>query len=850
MSEPHAAPPFTSNPIFASALAYLRAGFSIFHIEQGSNKKTTFHWGHLRDKPLSEAEAGRIWGRKANIPGIALICGRASGGLVLLDFDNHAEEVYPVFCQAIQAEAPGLLDRVAQIKSPRGYHLWFRWAVASAPASTVLASDPKQPPGQQVITETRGEGGYGLAPGSPPECHKLGLPYTPIGGTDLVNLRPISEAEGKLLLQRARAWDLRRPTPPAQPKGTTCFRPGEDFDRNGPPWADILTPHGWVLVGGYGAVQHWQRPNKNEPGVSATTGYCKGKSGEDLLRVFSTNAAPLEGGKAYGKFRTVAMLCYAGNLSACAKQLRADGWGGKPPSPPTGSAPPPPQPPPSEGGKGGGGAAGLVRAILEAGAHLFRADDGMPYVRQKVDGISRVYSLPSLGYAYHIREVAWRLTGETIGAASIETTMQTLCSLAAKTPNAEPVYLRVGHRDDKAYIDLGDERYQAIEIDAQGWRIQPTAPVNFIRRRGMTALPVPQQGGSINLLDRYLNVSDPLQKLLVHAWLLSALRDGTDYPLLVLSGRQHTGKSMAARILRSLVDPSSSPLRAPPEKEHDLAIAARNSWVLNIDNVENIGQSMSAALCRLSTGGAFATRALYSNDEEAVLNACRPVVLNGIGSVAERPDLLSRCLLVELQPMPEELRRSRHDLLREFELEAPLILGALLNALVTATANRGKAEGPFQSRFPGFEQLAIEAGPSFGWGAADVREAIEANQQTAGETAIAADALVGPIEAVLSANQGKWQGTATELLAALAGQAGSEVTKKGSWPKTASCLSKRLDALATPLEQSGIKVDHDRARKARTRLVILTRTATSTASNPFADPPEQPPPGDFSKERM
>jgi len=30
----------------------------------------------------------------------------------------------------------------------------------------------------EVLIETRGEGGYVLAPGCPPECHPSGKPYT------------------------------------------------------------------------------------------------------------------------------------------------------------------------------------------------------------------------------------------------------------------------------------------------------------------------------------------------------------------------------------------------------------------------------------------------------------------------------------------------------------------------------------------------------------------------------------------------------------------------------------------------------------------------------------------------
>ena len=60
---------------------------------------------------------------------------------------------------------------------------------------------------------------------------------------------------------------------------------------------------------------------------------------------------------------------------------------------------------------------------------------------------------------------------------------------------------------------------------------------------------------------------------------------------------------------------------------------------------------LSDALCRLATGGGFGTRQLYSDDEESLFEARRPVLLNGIEEVAVRGDLLDRSLIVTLSPI-------------------------------------------------------------------------------------------------------------------------------------------------------------------------------------------------------
>jgi hypothetical protein len=51
---------------------------------------------------------------------------------------------------------------------------------------------------------------------------------------------------------------------------------------------------------------------------------------------------------------------------------------------------------------------------------------------------------------------------------------------------------------------------------------------------------------------------------------------------------------------------------------------------------------LSDALCTIATGGGQAGRQFYTNGEEHIIEAHNPVVLNGIGAVITRADLLDR----------------------------------------------------------------------------------------------------------------------------------------------------------------------------------------------------------------
>ena len=98
-----------------------------------------------------------------------------------------------------------------------------------------------------------------------------------------------------------------------------------------------------------------------------------------------------------------------------------------------------------------------------------------------------------------------------------------------------------------------------------------------------------------------------------------------------------------------------------PREDRDLVIAASNGHVLACDNVVGLPGWISDTLCRLATGGGFAVRQLYTDQDEVLFDAARPVILNGIEEIVTRPDLADRAVFLTLQPIPEEHRRPEQD---------------------------------------------------------------------------------------------------------------------------------------------------------------------------------------------
>jgi hypothetical protein len=181
--------------------------------------------------------------------------------------------------------------------------------------------------------------------------------------------------------------------------------------------------------------------------------------------------------------------------------------------------------------------------------------------------------------------------------------------------------------------------------------------VHFRRPAGMLPLPVPERGGSIEALRPFLNISNQNDFVLIVAWLLAPLRPTGPYPLLAISGEQGSAKTVLSKLLRALVDPNMAPVRALPREERELMIAANNGHLLAFDNVSGLSPWLSDALCRLASGGSFAVRRLYTDDEEVLFKAARPTLLNGIEDIIGKSDLADRAIFSCAAGAPCLMRR-------------------------------------------------------------------------------------------------------------------------------------------------------------------------------------------------
>lgn len=483
--------------------------------------------------------------------------------------------------------------------------------------------------------------------------------------------------------------------------------------------------------------------------------------------------------------------------------------------------------------------ADILIALAEE-ATLFHTPAGEAYADIWISEHRETRSVRSKGFK---RWLARRFYETQNGAPNSEALQSALNVIEAKAHfdgEERPIHLRVARLDDKLYVDLGDETWRAIEISASGWQVVDDPPVRFRRAAGMLPLSEPIAGGTVEALRRFLNLSSDDDFVLVVAWLLAALRNCGPYPVLVLTGEQGSAKSTFSAVLRKLIDPNTAPLRALPREDRDLFIAANNGHVLCFDNVSGLATWISDTLCRLSTGGGFAVRQLYSDSDETLFDATRPIVLNGIEDIVARPDLADRAIFLTLTPIPEERRRPERELWDDFEEQRPAILGALLDAIVEGLARLPETRLPKHPRMADFALWATACEPAL-WDEHTFMQAYDQNRADAVVSVIEADPVAVAVRDFMAVRT-VWTGTASDLLGALSVIAGERIAKSKAWPPDAPRLGGRLRRAATFMRKTGIDIDFGRDGHDRSRGITIKKTAVEWVGNSPSAPSAVPAP--------
>lgn len=450
-----------------------------------------------------------------------------------------------------------------------------------------------------------------------------------------------------------------------------------------------------------------------------------------------------------------------------------------------------------------------VLKIVRQHCKLHHDADGRGVAVIDCENHRELWFLDSSGFKKWLRGTIYRELGCGITDQTLSTILATLQAIAQHEGDEVTVSVRCAKEGMAYVIDRCADDWSAICADPRGWKIMLRPPSLLVRTSNMRPLPVPAPRGDIDKLWKHVNIPERYRLPLL-AWLLDCLRPDTPYPVLELTGEQGSAKSSTQRRLRALIDPNKVPLRGRPKTVEDIYVAAANNYVVSFENLSHLTPEQQDAFCTLSTGGGFATRQFYTNGEEHVLEAKRPVILNGINPVATQPDLIERTISIELPTIPANERRDEQTLEAEWEADYPAILAGLLDLFAKALAKLPEIQLATKQRMADYQMLGEAIAQALEHPAGHFTSLYEQITGEGVERSLETYGITNAMQ-VFMCGRKEWKGTYLSLLGDLSSLPGID---RSHWPRSPRGLSGQLKRLAPGLRRLGLNVEplgHGRA---------------------------------------
>jgi primase-polymerase (primpol)-like protein len=379
------------------------------------------------------------------------------------------------------------------------------------------------------------------------------------------------------------------------------------------------------------------------------------------------------------------------------------------------------------------------------------------------------------------------------------------------------LFNRVGWQDGAIYYDLTTQDWKGVRIDKGGWQVVSLPPI-FRRYQHQAEQVLPVHGGDPKELLHFCNIS-PDDHCLFMVLAASFFIPNIPHVILSQTGEQGSGKSNNSRKIKSLVDPSRVMLISTPKDLEQAQMTAEKHWISTFDNISKILEWFSDFLCRGVTGEGDMKRSLYTNDDEFIRSYRRCFVLNGIGALMWRADLLDRAIIFDI-PILKDTRPERI-MDEDWRKSLPGILGGIFTAISKAMNTVGTVNGHEKFRMSDFAQWGGALAEALGYSQDEFfskyQESVDRKWQDTAEDSAFAKKIIDHLDK----NNGYWEGATVELLEELR----SEDAESIGTPKTAKWLSTELVRIAPVMRNVGIDITKREKRQAGTgrRIFVIRR---------------------------
>lgn len=395
----------------------------------------------------------------------------------------------------------------------------------------------------------------------------------------------------------------------------------------------------------------------------------------------------------------------------------------------------------------------VLLRLADSAEDYFATDQEGVFARIRIDEQIKIININSQHFENWLRNQYYELLNKTTTTSQLREVIQTLRARELmSTKTRKKTRPRVSEEQGKLYINLMNERNEAVEIGKGGWKIKEFPSSHFEKLDSASRLDSPKVGGDLSKLKKYLTVEGD-DYLLILSFIIACFMPNGPYPILILQGSQGSGKSFLSKIIKKIVDPSDpedAMILSPPKDEKDLLISARSHYLLAFDNLSGIDSDMSDKFCKLATGIAIISKKLYTDKDASVIAAKRPQILNGIDYIATRGDLADRSIIISLPKMSERMRRDEESLWSDFNNDLPDILGGIYDILSVILANYKSTNLVRTSRMADYVKWITAGETSLGIEKGKFIEIYEINKKEAALEALEKDILAYSIFEIIN----------------------------------------------------------------------------------------------------
>jgi len=459
----------------------------------------------------------------------------------------------------------------------------------------------------------------------------------------------------------------------------------------------------------------------------------------------------------------------------------------------------------------------IVELIEEIGITLFHDQFDEPHVRIKVNDHLEINKVRSTRFKTWISNELWKQEKKAISTETINTVLNLMEAKACFEGRKYTLHNRVARYEGAIWYDLGN--WKAVKVTRSGWKIVGDPPILFKRYPHQKEQVLPQHTAGVAELDdifKFVTITNEGKKLLYKANLISSFVPDIPHPIDILVGDTGTAKTTRSRIKKELVDPSHLDTQTVPTNQREFIQMADHNWFFTLDNLTSLPNWLSDGLCRVSTGDGFSKRRLYTDDEDFIYKYKRCACITGINLVATKPDLLDRSIIYELEPIPEDKRKTEKKFWEDFNGVKARILGACFTLLSKAMNDYETVALAGVPRMADFATWGCAVAKALGRTEEDFLEAYQSNIKVQNQEAIEASPVATLIIALILRQEERegrrqWDGSPTELLSELKGIAdgiGIDIKDK-RFPKDPNWLWRHIKEVRTNLMAVGIKVSRN-----------------------------------------